>query len=173
MKLSGKKVAVFVEDIYNEFELWIPYYRLLEEGAEVWIVGSGSASTYHGKYGIPAKVNKNASDVKASELDGIVIPGGYAPDKMRIHPEMVKLVKDVFDQGKLIAAICHAGWMLASSGVAKGKKLTSYVGIRDDVVNAGASWEDSELVVDGNLITSRSPEDLPAFCRAIVKFLAG
>jgi protease I len=173
MSLEGKRIAIFAEDIYNEFELWIPYYRLLEERAEVIIVGSGTSSTYHGKYGIPVIVDKNAGDVSADDVDCIIIPGGYAPDKMRIHPPMVNLVTEAFNKGKVIAAICHAGWMLASAGIAKGKRVTSYVAVRDDLINAGAKWEDSELVRDGNLITSRKPEDLPAFCRAIIQALQG
>lgn len=168
MRLQGKKAAILVEDIYNEFELWIPYYRLQEEGVEVVLVGSGTAATYHGKYGIPAKADKQASEVSANDFDAIVIPGGYAPDKMRIHVEMVQLVKEMFNSGKVVASICHGGWMLVSADVLKGKKATSYVGIKDDMVNAGAAWEDSELVRDGNLITSRKPEDLPAFCRTII-----
>jgi protease I len=168
MKLQGKRAAILVEDIYNEFELWIPYYRLKEEGVEVVVVGSGTATTYHGKYGIPAAADKQASEVTADDFDAIVIPGGYAPDKMRIHEEMVRLVKDMFTRGKVVASICHGGWMLVSADVLKGKKVTSYVAIKDDMVNAGAAWEDSELVRDGNLITSRKPEDLPAFCRTIV-----
>ena len=173
MKLKGKKAAILAEEIYNEFELWIPYYRLKEEGVEVTVVGSGTASTYHGKYGIPVQVDKKASEVRAAEFDAVVVPGGYAPDKMRTHPEMVSLVRDAFNQGKVVAAICHAGWMLASAGILKGKKATSYVAIKDDMINAGALWEDSELVRDGNLITSRKPEDLPAFCRTIVEAMEG
>ena len=172
MKLKGKRAAVLAEDIYNEFELWIPYYRLLEEGASVTIVGTGTAAVYHGKYGIPVTVHKSAMEVPSADFDAVVIPGGYAPDKMRIHPEMVALVKAIFDQGKVVASICHGGWMLVSAGVLKGKRATSYVGIRDDMINAGALWEDSELVQDGNLITSRKPEDLPAFCRALVAAMA-
>ena len=169
MKLKGKKAAILTEDNYNEFEFWIPYYRLKEEGVEVTVVGSGSASTYHSKYGIPVQVDKAASQVSADDFDAVVIPGGYAPDKMRIHAEMVGLVRDAFNDGKLVAAICHAGWMLASADILKGKKATSYIGIKDDMIHAGALWEDSELVRDGNLITSRKPDDLPAFCRAIVQ----
>lgn len=169
MKLQGKRAVILVEDIYNEFEVWIPYYRLLEEGVTVTVVGSGSATTYHGKYGIPIRAEKKAAEVTVDDFDAIVIPGGYAPDKMRIHPEMVKLVKDAFHKGKVVASICHGGWMLASADVLKGKRATSYVAIRDDMVNAGALWEDSELVRDGNLITSRKPEDLPAFCRTLIQ----
>jgi protease I len=171
MRLQGKNAALLVEDLYNEFEVWIPYYRLKEEGVTVTVVGSGTASVYHGKYGIPVPVDKKAADVRAEEFDAVVIPGGYAPDKMRIHPEMVALVRDAFHQGKAVACICHGGWMLVSAGILQGKRATSYIAIKDDMVNAGALWEDAELVVDGNLITSRKPEDLPAFCRALIEAL--
>lgn len=173
MKLKGKTAALLVEDIYNEFEVWIPYYRLKEEGVVVTVVGSGTASLYHGKLGIPVHVDKNAADVKASDFDAVIIPGGYAPDKMRLHPEMVGLVRDAFNLGKVVACICHGGWMLASAGILKGKRATSYIAIKDDMVNAGALWEDSEMVRDGNLITSRKPEDLPAFCRTLVQAMQG
>lgn len=173
MKLRGKKAALLAEDMYNEFELWIPYYRLKEEGVDVVVVGSGTSSTYHSKYGIPVSVDKNASEVSADDFDAVVVPGGYAPDKMRLHASMVSLVRDAFHKGKVVAAICHAGWMLASAGILKGKKATSYVAIKDDMINAGALWEDSELVRDGNLITSRKPDDLPAFCRTIVQAMLG
>ena len=169
MRLKGKKAAILAEEIYNEFELWIPYYRLKEEGVEVTIVGSGASAVYHGKYGIPVEVDKSASEVSAGGFDAVIIPGGYAPDKMRVHPPMVDLVRDAFNQGKVVASICHGGWMLVSAGVLQGKKATSYIAIKDDMENAGALWEDSEMVRDGNLITSRKPDDLPAFCRTIIQ----
>lgn len=169
MRLKGKKAAILAEEIYNEFELWIPYYRLKEEGVEVTIVGSGTSKVYHGKYGIPVDVDKSASQVSADDFDAVVIPGGYAPDKMRIHPPMVDLVRDAFNKGKVVASICHGGWMLVSAGVLQGKKATSYIAIKDDMENAGALWEDSEMVRDGNLITSRKPDDLPAFCRTMIQ----
>jgi len=169
MKLKGKKAAILAEEMYNDFELWIPYYRLKEEGMDVVVVGSGTSTVYQSKYGIPVSVDKKASELKADDFDLVIIPGGYAPDKMRIHPEMVNLVRDAFRKGKVVAAICHAGWMLASAGILKGKRATSYVAIKDDMINAGALWEDSEVVRDGNLITSRKPDDLPAFCRTIIE----
>jgi protease I len=172
MKLVGKKAAILAEDMYNEFELWIPYYRLKEEGVEVTVVGSGTATAHNSKHGIPVAVDKKAGEVSADDFDAVVIPGGYAPDKMRIYPEMVGLVRDAFNKGKVVAAICHAGWMLASANILKGKHVTSYVAIKDDMIHAGALWEDSELVRDGNLITSRKPDDLPAFCRAIVQAMS-
>jgi protease I len=169
MKLNGKKAAILVEEMYNEFELWVPYYRLKEEGVDVCLIGSGRSPVYHGKYGIPAQVDKTASEVTINDFDAVVIPGGYAPDKMRICPEMVSLVRDAFKTGKVVASICHGGWVLVTAGILKGRRATSYIAIKDDMTNAGARWEDSELVRDGNLITSRKPEDLPAFCRALIE----
>jgi protease I len=173
MQLKGAKVAVLAEEMYNEFELWYPYYRLREAGVEAVLVGSGSASLYHSKQGLPVTVHAAAGQIKADDLAGLIIPGGYAPDHMRRHAVMVGLVRDVFAQGKPVAAICHAGWMLASAGVAKGRTLTSFFAIKDDLVNAGANWVDAEVVVDGNLITSRKPDDLPAFMRAFLEALSG
>ena len=172
MKLKNKKAAILVEDLYNDFEVWVPYYRLKEEGVLVHVIGSGTASTYHGKYGVPISADKCAKEVRGKDFDLVIIPGGYAPDRMRIHPEMVQLVREAAENGKILASICHGGWMLASANVVRGKRLTSYVAIKDDLVNAGALWEDSEMVQDGALITSRKPEDLPAFCRAIIQSMS-
>ena len=168
MECQGKKVAVLVEELFNIFEFWYPYYRLLEAGAEVVVVGSGRAESYTGKPGTVVKQDVSANEVKAEDFDGIVIPGGYAPDMMRRYPEMVQLVSDGVTQGKVVAAICHAGWMLASAKVLEGKKVTSFFAIKDDLIHAGAEWVDEEVVVDGNIITSRTPDDLPAFMRAII-----
>ena len=172
MSLKGKKVAVLAEEMYQEMELWVPYYRMKEEGAEVKVVGAGGARAYTSKHGYPVTVDVQADAVSAEEFDAVVVPGGYAPDIMRRHPTMVKLVRDAVQQGKVVAAICHAGWMLASTGVVRGRRVTSFFSIKDDMVNAGGQWSDSEVVVDGNLITSRKPDDLPAFCREIVTALA-
>src|SRR5713226_6327370 len=151
MSLKGKRVAILAENMYQEMELWVPYYRLKEEGAEVKVVGAGGAKSYHSKTGYPVNVDAQADQVSAVEFDAVVVPGGYAPDMMRRHESMVKLVREASQQGKVVAAICHAGWMLAS---------------------AGAQWVDEEVVVDGNLITSRKPDDIPVFCREIVKSLS-
>ena len=172
MNLKGKRIAILAENQYQEMELWVPYYRLKEEGAEVKVVGAGGAKSYHSKTGYPVNVDAQADQVSAVEFDAVVVPGGYAPDMMRRHESMVKLVREASQQGKVVAAICHAGWMLASAGVVKGKKVTSFFSIKDDMVNAGGEWSDSEVVVDGNLITSRKPDDLPAFCREIIRALA-
>ena len=168
MELQGKKVAILIEEMFNTWEFWYPYYRLKEAGAEVVVVGTGTAEVYHGKPGTDAKPDVSVDQVSAADFDGVVIPGGYAPDLMRRSPQMVQLVKDLFDAGKTVSAICHAGWMLASSGVLKGKTITSFFAIKDDMVNAGAEWVDQEVVVDGNLITSRKPDDLPAFMKAVI-----
>jgi protease I len=172
MRLKGRKVVLLVENSYQDLEFWVPYYRLKEEGAEVTVVGSGSSRTYTSKYGYPAEVNKEAKEIDISKYDGVVIPGGYAPDMMRRYPEMVRIVREAYQKGKVVAAICHAGWMLASAGILKGRKVTGVSAIKDDLVNAGATYLDEEVVRDGNLISSRKPDDLPAFCREIVGALS-
>ena len=168
MSLRGKRVAILAEKMYEDPELWYPYYRMKEEGALVQVVGTGSADRFESKHGYPVKVDVNADQVSADNFDAVIVPGGYAPDHMRRYPAMVKLVRDAFQQGKVVAAICHAPWMLASAHILEGKNATSVGAIKDDVINAGAHWVDQEVVRDGNLITSRKPDDLPAFCREII-----
>lgn len=170
MSLKGKKVAVLAEEMYQEMELWVPYYRLKEAGAEVKVVGP-EKKTYKSKLGYPVNADVAASEVSAKDFDGVVIPGGYAPDLMRRHQAVLDLVKGCFQQGKPVAAICHAGWVPISAGILKGKTATCFFAIKDDMINAGARYVDQEVVVDGNLITSRKPDDLPAFCRELVKAL--
>jgi protease I len=170
MELSGKRIAILVEDLYNEFEFWYPYYRMKEAGAKVTVVGTG-AKEYHSKIGLPAPGGTAAESVKAADFDAVIVPGGYAPDRMRRSAAMLKLVSDCYDQGKIVAAICHAGWVLVSAGILRGKTATCFFAIKDDVVNAGAKYVDQEVVRDGNLITSRTPDDLPAFCRQIIAAL--
>jgi len=171
MELTGKKIIILVENMYNELEFWYPYYRLKEAGAEVVVAGSGSIQ-YSGKTGIPAKADEDAKNLSGSDVDGIIIPGGYAPDLMRRHPDMLRLVKEAFDAGKIVAAICHAGWVLASAKILDSRRVTSFFAIKDDMIHAGADWVDEEVVIDGNLITSRTPDDLPAFMRAIIGALS-
>jgi protease I len=172
MRLKGKKVIILTENNYQDLEFWVPYYRLKEEGVEVTVVGSGSSRTYTSKYGYPVDAEKEAKDVDVSKYDGVIIPGGYAPDLMRRYPDMVRIVREAHQKGKVIAAICHAGWMLVSAGILKGKKATGFFSIKDDLINAGAHYLDEEVVRDGNLITSRKPDDLPAFCREMIEALA-
>lgn len=172
MELDGKKVAILVEQLYEDVELLYPYYRLQEAGAEVTLVGPEAAKTYPSKHGYPVKSDRTAADASADEFDAVIIPGGYSPDHMRRSGAMVRLVADAAAQGKPIAAICHGAWMLCSADVLKGRTVTSFFSIKDDVRHAGAHWIDEEVVEDGNLITSRHPGDLPAFMRAVVRALS-
>lgn len=165
-------VAVLIAPLFEDSELIYPYYRLQEAGHEVLLVGP-ERREYRGKNGVAMQAHLAASEVDPSGLEAVVIPGGYSPDHMRRSADMVDLVRKVGEAGKPVAAICHAGWMLASAGLARGRRLTSYYSIRDDMENAGADWVDEEVVVDGNVITSRHPGDLPAFMREVVKALGG
>lgn len=169
--LENIKIAILIEDMFNVFEFWYPYYRLKEEGAEVMVVGSGRTDVFTGKPGTECKADVPAAEVTAEDFDGVVIPGGYAPDMMRRYPAMVNLVKEMNQKNKLVAAICHAGWMLASADILGNRKVTSFFAIKDDLVHAGANWVDQGVVVDGNLITSRTPDDLPVFMKAIIEYL--
>ncbi len=167
-----KIVGLLVEEQYQDLEVWVPYYRLKEAGFEVLLIGQETGKVYKSKHGYPAAAETDYKRTRAKDLDAVVIPGGFAPDFMRRYPEPAKLIADIFKAGKVTAAICHGAWMLCSAGVLKGKKATCFYAIADDVKNAGANYVDEECVVDGNLITSRKPEDLPAFCAAIVRALA-
>jgi protease I len=164
------KVAVLVEDQYQVLEVWYPYLRLRENGIKTVLVGTGK-KTYKSKEGYPAEEELSVKKAKVDDFAGVVIPGGYAPDILRRHPEINTFVRDMFKTDKVVASICHGGWVLVSADILKGKKATSYSAIKDDVVNAGAQFLDKEVVVDGNLITSRNPYDLPAFCSEILKQL--
>jgi protease I len=172
MSLESRTVAVLVADLYEDLELWYPYLRLQEAGARVVAVGA-EARTYRGKHGTEKPADAAVAEVEASEFDAVVIPGGYSPDHMRRHPPMVDLVRAVHDRGGVVAAICHGGWMLASAGLLEGRTVTGFFSIKDDMVNAGAEWVDREVVEDGRVITSRRPDDLPAFCRTIIAALEG
>lgn len=165
------KVAILVEEQYQVLEVWYPFLRLREEGMESVLVGTLEKKEYKSKEGYPAVPDHCIRDVDARYFSGVVIPGGYAPDFLRRYPEVNQFVRQLFQEGKLVASICHGGWVLSSAGILKGRKATSFSAIKDDVVNAGAEFLDSEVVVDGNLITSRNPMDLPAFLREIVAFL--
>jgi protease I len=173
MKVPQKKIAVLVEDLYQVLEVWYPLLRLKEAGIAVQLVGTGSKNTYVSKEGYPAKVDKSIEDVKAGEFDGVIIPGGFAPDILRRYDKVVQLVKQLDEDGKVVAAICHGGWLLVSAKILKGRRATCFFAIKDDLVAAGADYMDQEVVVDRNLITSRKPEDLPAFVVEIIKKLKG
>src|SRR5215207_8651169 len=169
MDLKQARVAVLVEQQYQEMEVWYPVYRLREAGCKVTLVGPEAGATYPSKLGYPAKSDKAAKDVSADDFDALVIPGGFAPDFLRRHESVIKLVKQIAEQGKPVAAICHGPWVLCSTPALKGKKATCFFAIKDDVINAGANYMDAEVVRDGNLITSRKPDDLPAFLTAILQ----
>lgn len=171
MRLKGTRVAVLVEEIYEDLELWYPALRLQEAGAEVSIIGPRAGETYKSKHGYPAKADLGMDEAQASQFDAVVIPGGFAPDRMRRHAAMLDFVRAMHEDGKPIAFICHAGWVPISAGIVTGRTATSFSAIKDDMVNAGVRWVDQEVVVDGNLISSRTPSDLPAFCRELVALL--
>jgi len=168
MDLTGKRVAILAEDYYQELELWYPLLRLREAGAEVKVVGTGSASTYHSKLGYPVEVDVVAGEVSPQDFDAVIVPGGYGPDRLRRYPAILSLVRGIWQQGKVVAAICHGPWVLISAGILEGRRMTSFYSIKDDIINAGATWVDEPVVVDGKLVTSRQPDDLPAFMRAII-----
>jgi protease I len=172
VRLSGKRVAVLAEAQYEDLELWYPLLRLREEGAEVKVVGTGSAPSYESKHGYPVTADLAADETNADDFDAVVVPGGFAPDRMRRYPAVLNLVKGLWQQGKVVAAICHGPWVLVSAGVLDGRKATSFYAIKDDVINAGATWVDEPVTVDGTLVTSRVPGDLPEFMRTVIDLLA-
>jgi protease I len=171
MKINEAQVAVLAENQYQELELWYPLLRLREAGANVLTVAPSAEQLYGSKLGYPVKADLAISEVEAGQLDALIIPGGFAPENFRRTPQIVNLVRKVHEQGSLVAAICHAGWLLASAGIAKGRRVTCVAIIKDDVINSGGNYVDEPLVRDGNLITSRLPGDLPDFGRAIVQYL--
>lgn len=171
MRLSGKKVLILAGPDYEDMELQYPRYRLAEEGAEVVIAGIGER-TYRGKHGYPVDVDAQVTELRARDFDALVIPGGWAPDKMRRVPAVLDLVREMHDEGRTIGFICHAGWVPISAGILKGRRVTCVSAIRDDVINAGADYVDEPVVVDGNLVTSRTPEDLPRWLPALIDRIA-
>jgi len=172
MPLSEKHVAILVEDFYQEMEVWYPLYRLREAGVRVSTVGTGAKPTYASKLGYPCTVDMPIADARGDQFDGVVIPGGWAPDFLRRHAAVNQFVAELNKTGKVIACICHGGWVLCSAHILKGRRATSFSAIKDDLINAGAEWVDAEVVVDGNLITARKPDDLPAFMKAMLEALA-
>ncbi|RXZ77054.1 type 1 glutamine amidotransferase [Paenibacillaceae bacterium] len=171
MKLQGKQVICLLDDEFEDLELWYPVYRAREEGATVRYAGPERGKKHIGKYGVPAIADLSFDEVVSAEVDGLLVPGGWAPDKLRRYPQVLQLVKDLDEAGKPIGQICHAGWVLISAKILSGRKVTSTPGIRDDMENAGATWFDEEVVVDGNLISARRPPDLPAYAKAFVDAL--
>lgn len=173
MDITGKTIALYADIMYQEMELWYPLYRLQEAGARVVVAAAEAGKTYTSKLGYPVKSETAYKDLDPAKFDGVIVPGGFAPDYMRRHPEASAFVNTMDKQGKLTAAICHGPWMLCSADVLRGRKATSFFAIMTDVVNAGAEWIDAEVVRDRNLVTSRKPEDLPAFMKACLTVIAG
>ena len=172
-ELTGRRYLFFVADIYEDLELWYPKYRLQEAGAVVVLAGPQAGATFAGKHGYPCVSDAAIGDLEANDFDGVVCPGGFMPDKLRRDPKVLQLVRDFNAQGKLVAAICHGGWIPISAGVYRGVRVTGSPGIKDDLVNAGALFSDSPVVVDRHFVSSRKPDDLPEFCRGILRFACG
>lgn len=169
MAKSTPHIAILAEEQYQVLEIWYPLLRLREEGFRVSVIGSGTKDVYPSKEGYPVKVDASIDKVKAADFDAVVIPGGWAPDFLRRHKAMVDFVKKLDADGKVVASICHGGWMLVSANMIKGRKVTSFCAIKDDLIAAGGIYQDAEVVVDKNLITSRKPDDLPRFVLEIIK----
>jgi protease I len=171
MKLKGKHIAFLVGEGFEDLEFWVPLMRLQEEGARITVV-SYKLTAFRGKSCLEATPDALARDVSADEFDGIVVPGGWAPDKMRRYPEIIDLVRDMYKQSKIVAAICHAGSVLVSAGILSGHKATGSKGIKDDLILAGAEWVDEAAFRDGNLVWGRVVADIPDFCRELVAALS-
>ena len=169
--LQGKKILMFVDHVYEDMELWYPKYRLREAGAAVIVAGMEAGHTYAGKHGYPCKADAAISQMRASDFDGLVIPGGFAPDQLRRNRQVLELTQQIHRANKLVAHICHAGWIPVSAGIVRGFRCTSTPGIKDDLINAGADWVDEPVVIDRNMVSSRRPDDLPQFCLGILKVL--
>jgi protease I len=170
--LAGQRILMFVDDIYEDLELWYPKLRLIEAGAEVTLAGPEAGQVYKGKNGYPCKSDAQIAKMNSSDFLGLVVPGGFMPDKLRRDPKVLSLVREFSAAGKLVAAICHGGWIPISAGVYRGVRVTGSPGIKDDLINAGALWEDAPVVVDRHFVSSRKPDDLPQFCEGMLQVLA-
>ncbi len=169
----AKKIIALISEDFEDLELWYPVHRLREEDCVVDVVGEEKGKTYHGKYGVPCVCDYTFWDIDPAQYDGILVPGGWAPDKLRRFPVVLDMVRAINDAGKPVGEICHAGWVLISAGILEGKTVTSTPGIRDDMENAGATWVDEPSVIDGNIISARRPPDLPAYMKDYMKVLMG
>ena len=169
MQLKGKTIGILVGPGFEDLEFWVPYMRMIEEGAEVKVIGSHGAEVYPGKSGgLTAESGFGANEVTAEQLDALIVPGGWAPDKMRRDPHMLALVRNMHNKGKILGFICHAGWVAASAGIVSGKKATGSAGIKDDMENAGATWVDEPAFREENLVWGRVVNDIPHYCRELV-----
>ncbi|MGD9722950.1 MAG: type 1 glutamine amidotransferase domain-containing protein [Pirellulales bacterium] len=171
--LESRRVLMFVDDVYEDLELWYPKLRLIEAGAQVVVAGPQAGGAYSGKHGYPCTSDAAIGAVRSADFDGLVIPGGFAPDKLRRDERVLSLVREFAQAAKLVAAICHGGWIPISAGVYRGVRVTGSPGIKDDLINAGALWENSPVVVDRHFVSSRKPDDLPDFCRASIDVMRG
>ncbi|PWU68019.1 type 1 glutamine amidotransferase domain-containing protein [Gracilibacillus dipsosauri] len=172
MRLKDKKVIALLEEDFEDLELWYPVLRLREEGAIVDLVAKEAKKKYFGKYGVPAESDYSFSQIDVNDYDAILVPGGWAPDKLRRYREVLDMVRSMNEQQKPIGQICHAGWVLISAGILRGKKVTSTPGIKDDMTNAGSLWFDEAVVTDGHIVSSRRPPDLPPYVKAFADLLA-
>ena len=171
MSLQGKNIAIMLDQQYQELEVWYPLYRFREAGAAVTLVAPQAKANYPSKLGYPCVSDVSAADVAGGDFDAVVVPGGWCPDFMRRDEHMIRFIQQAARAGVILAAICHGGWMLCCTDALRGRRATSFVAIRHDMINAGATWVDQECVVDGNVITARKPDDLPAFCQAVIAAL--
>ena len=169
--LEGRRVLILVGDVYEDLELWYPKLRLIEAGADVVVAGPEAGKTYAGKHGYPCTSDATIAEMSAGDFDALVVPGGFMPDKLRRDEKVLQLVRDFADAGKVVAAICHGGWIPISAGVYKDVRVTGSPGIKDDLINAGAIWVDEPVVVDRHFVSSRKPDALPEFCRGILSAL--
>ncbi len=168
MRLQNKKIAMFIEEGFEDLEFWVPVMRLREEGAKVTIVGVEANKSFHGKNALTARSEVAAGDVSANDFDAVVVPGGWAPDKLRRYPAVTNIVRDAYAQKKIVGMICHAGLVGISANIVRGHRSTGSLGIKDDLLNAGATWVDEPAFRDGNIVWGRVVEDIPAFCRELV-----
>ena len=169
----SKKIIALIDEYFEDLELWYPVHRLREEGCSVDVVGAEKGKTYHGKYGVPCVSDLAFEDVNPDDYDGILVPGGWAPDKLRRFPLVLDMVRAMDEKKKPIGQICHAGWVLISAGILNGRTVTSTVGIKDDMENAGATWIDTDSVVDGHIISAQIPPHLGAYMKDYIKVLMG
>jgi protease I len=172
LPLRGQRVLALVGDIYEDLELWYPRLRLIEAGAEVIVAGEEANVVYAGKHGYPCKSEAAIRDMRSSDFQALLVPGGFMPDKLRRDAKVLSLVREFFEAGKPVAAICHGGWIPISAGIYRGLSVTGSPGIKDDLINAGANFVDAPVVVDRNSISSRRPDDLPDFCRALIDMMS-
>lgn len=169
--LSDRRVLIFVEDAYEDLELWYPKLRLIEAGVHVTVAAPKAGQTFVGKNGYPCVSDAAIAEVQSADFHGVICAGGWMPDKLRRDPKVLQLIREFAAAGKLVAAICHGGWMPISAGVYRGVKVTGSPGIKDDLINAGALWSDASVIVDRHFVSSRKPDDLPDFCRAMLDVL--